>query len=294
MAKESLFNKEFLAKLEYLYLVSKKLLSGKNRSERRSRKIGSGVEFADYREYVPGDDPRHIDWNLYARLQKLFLRLFEEEEDLYVYILLDISASMTLGEPNRLDYARRVAASLAYITLNNLDRVSLLTFGEKLEGRLPPNRGKKNIFKILKFLDRLPDGAKTNSEASLRTFVHQTKRRGVAIVISDFFDEKGYEQAFNFLRYHKYEIYAIQLYDQRDFDTKLRGDVELVDFETGEVLSTTLSPKMITAYREAFFEFCDELDRFCKKNEISLFRTQIQIPFEELILDIFRRGGFLR
>ncbi len=294
MPEETLFNKDFLAKLEYLYLVSKKLMSGKNRSERRSKKIGSGVEFADYREYVPGDDPRHIDWNLYARLQKLFLRLFEEEEDLYVYILLDISKSMTLGEPNRLDYARRVAASLAYITLNNLDRVSLITFGEKLEGRLPPHRGKKNIFKVLKFLDRLPKGAGTNTENSLRAFVHQTSRRGIAIVISDFFDEKGYQQALNFLRYHKFEIYAIQLYDQRDFHPKLKGDVELVDYETGAILATTLSPKMLEAYRQAFWDFCDELDRFCKKNEITLFRTKIQIPFEDLILDIFRRGGFLR
>tara|TARA_B100000609_G_C17219341_1_gene438888 strand:+ start:1182 stop:2066 length:885 start_codon:yes stop_codon:yes gene_type:complete len=293
VANDSLFNQEFLAKLDYLYLISKKLLSGQNKAERRSRKIGSGIEFADYREYVPGDDLRHIDWNLYARLGKLFLRLFEEEEDLYVYILLDISPSMTLGSPSRLDYGRRVAAALAYITLNNLDRISMITFGDKLEGRLPPCRGKNNIFKVLQFLDALEPMKGTHLEESLRTFVHQTKRRGVAVVISDFYDEKGYESALNFLRYHKFDIYALQLFDQKELQPDIRGDVELVDHETGEVLTTTLSPALVRAYREAFEEFCEEIEQYCKRSEITLFRTDIQVPFEDLILNIFRQGGFL-
>ncbi len=291
---ESLFDNEFIKKLEYLYLVSKKLLLGKSKSERRSRKIGSGIEFADYREYVPGDDIRHIDWNLYARLEKLFLRLFEEEEDLYVYILLDVSGSMRMGSPSRLDYARRVAAALAYITLNNLDRVSLFTFGDTIKTRLPPHRGKNNIFKVLQFLERLPEQSDTNTKESLKTFVHQTKRRGVAIILSDFFDPGGYEEAFNFLRFHKYDTFAIQVYDESELEAAMRGDVELIDQETGERLMTTLSPRMIQAYREAFDEFCEELEQFCLKREVSLFRTSTQIPFEELILDIFRSGGFLQ
>lgn len=290
---ESLFDSEFLEKLEYLYLVSKKLLSGQNRAERRTRKSGSGIEFADFREYVPGDDIRHIDWNLYARLGKLFLRLFEEEEDLYVYLLLDISPSMRLGANNRLDYARRVAAALAYITLSNLDRVSLITFSGKLDGRLPPHRGKNNIFKVLRFLETLPESQETNLEESLRTFVHQNTRRGVAIVLTDFYDEAGYQKAFNFLRYHKYEIYAIQLVDEAELQTELRGDIELIDHETGEALTTTLTPRLMQAYREAFEQFCEDIEQFCLKSEITLFRAPIQIPFEDLILDIFRKRGFL-
>lgn len=294
MAQESLFSQEFLSKLEYLYLVIKKLLIGNAKAERRSRKIGSGIEFADYREYVPGDDPRHIDWTLYARLEKLFLRLFEEEEDLYVYVLVDISASMRMGSPSRLHYASKVAAALAYITLNNLDRVSVLTFGDKLIGRMPPNRGKKNIMKVLHFLSTLPEAKLTDTKTSLRTFVHQTKRRGVAIVISDFYDEAGYVQAMNYLRYHKYDIYAIQLYDEKELEPSLRGDVELVDHETGQILPATLSPRLVKAYREAFEQFCTDLEEYCRKSEISLFRTSVQVPFEDLILDIFRRRGFLK
>lgn len=290
---ESLFDNEFLEKLEYLYLVSKKLLSGKSKAERRTRKSGSGIEFADFREYVPGDDIRHIDWNLYARLGKLFLRLFEEEEDLYVYLLLDISPSMTLGQPNRLDYGRRVAAALAYITLSNLDRVSLMTFSSKINGRLPPHRGKNNIFKVLRFLEMLPESEETNLEESLKTFVHQSSRRGVAIVLSDFYDRNGYQQALNYLRYYKYEIYAIQLVDESEFQTELRGDIELIDHETGEVLTTTMTPRLMQSYREAFDEFCAELEEFCLKSEMTLFRAPIQIPFEDLILDIFRKRGFL-
>ena len=292
---ESLFDKDFLEKLEYLYLISKKILSGQNRAERRTRKVGSGIEFADYREYAPGDDIRHIDWTLYARLEKLFLRMFEEEEDLYVYILLDISPSMKMSQPSRMDYALRVAASLAYITLSNLDRVSLMTFGEKVEGRLPPSRGKANIFKVLKFLERIPEikTSGTNAEESLRAFVHQNKRRGIAVLISDFYDEAGFQEALNYLRYYRYEIFAIQLYDERELDLSLRGDVELIDHETGERISTTLSPRLIKAYQDAFQQFCEELEGHCLKREVTLFRTSIQIPFEDLVLDIFRRGGFL-
>lgn len=290
---ESLFDNEFLEKLEYLYLVSKKLLTGASRADRRSRKTGSGIEFADFREYVPGDDIRHIDWNLYARLGKLFLRLFEEEEDLYVYLLIDVSASMRLGTPNRLGYALRVAAALAYITLSNLDRVSLLTFSDQVLNRLPPHRGKNNIFKVLRFLENAPEGTTTSLEDSLRTFVHQNSRKGVAIVLTDFFDPKGYEQAFNVLRYYKHETYAIQLIDESEFQTELRGDVELIDHETGETIVTTLTPRLMQAYRDAFEEHCEQVEQFCLKNEITSFRAPIQIPFEDLILDIFRKRGFL-
>jgi hypothetical protein len=124
--------------------------------------------------------------------------------------------------------------------------------------------------------------------------VHQNHRRGIAVTISDFFDQRGYERAFDFLRYYKYEIYAIQLYDQSELETTLRGDIELIDSESGDVLQTTLSPRLMAAYRKAFDDFCLELQQYCLRKEISLFSTATQIPFEELMLDIFRKGGFLQ
>ncbi len=296
MAKNSLFDPEFIKKMEYLYLISKKLFRGKSRSERRSRKIGSGIEFADYREYVPGDDLRHIDWNLYARLEKLFLRLFEEEEDLYIYLILDSSRSMwsDRSEETKLLYGKKVAASLAYIALNNLDRVGVLSVGEGIYSQLPPSRGKKNIFKVLRFLDELPSGDKTDLRRSIREFVHGSRRRGIAVLISDFYDLNGYLEALKLLRYYKFEVYAVQLYDRRELEGTFRGDVELIDAETGEKLSVTLSPALWREYRRAHEKFSKELENFCLEREISLFKVPIQTPFEELILNIFRRGGFLR
>lgn len=130
-------------------------------------------------------------------------------------------------------------------------------------------------------------------EDSLQAFVHQSKRRGIAVLLSDFYDEKGYRQALDYLRYFRYDIFAIQLFDERELNPDVRGDVELIDHETGERLTTTLSPRLIKAYQEAFEQYCQELEQYCLQSEITLFRTSIQVPFEDLVLDIFRRGGFL-
>lgn len=147
-----LFDEGFLKKLEYLHIVSRKLFTGRTRAERRSRKVGSGIEFADHRDYAPGDDFRYLDWNIYGRMGKLLLRLFEEEEDLHIYFLLDISDSMAMGAPSKVHYGMRVAAALCYVGLANLDRVSVTTFADGLRDRLPPARGKGRIFKVLDFL----------------------------------------------------------------------------------------------------------------------------------------------
>src|SRR5690606_27652253 len=133
-----LFDESFLNKIEYLYIVSKKIFAGKLRAERKTRKVASGIEFADHRGYAPGDDFRYLDWKIYARTQKLLLRLFEEEEDLYIYFLVDTSDSMLLGTPRKIDYGKKVAAALAYIGLSNMDRVCIVPFNAKATGRLPP------------------------------------------------------------------------------------------------------------------------------------------------------------
>src|SRR5215468_8696574 len=142
-AKRDLFDEGFLKKLEYLAIVSRKVFAGRLRAERRSRKTGAGIEFADHRDYAPGDDIRYLDWNIYGRMDKLLLRLFEEEEDLHVYLLLDASASMRTGRPPKLEYPKKVTAALSYVALANLDRVSILPFGgDEAREPLPPARGK--------------------------------------------------------------------------------------------------------------------------------------------------------
>jgi uncharacterized protein (DUF58 family) len=293
--RDARFDDQFLKKLEYLYIVSKKIFSGRLRAERRTKKTGSGIEFADHRNYTLGDDFRYIDWNIYGRMERLLLRLFEEEEDLSIYILVDCSKSMAIGQPrSKLDYALRVAAALCYVGLSNLDRVSIIPFSNDLHERLPPERGKGRIFKVFQFLQAVEPGGITQLAPSITKFVHQTKRRGMAVVISDFYDPAGYEEGLNVLRYHKYEPFAIQVYDPKEADPPLHGDLTLIDCETGDPREVTISAKLLAEYRKEHERYCKELEEFCTKRALPFFRTHTGVPFDELILKIFRAGGFVK
>jgi uncharacterized protein (DUF58 family) len=294
-AARELFDDEFLKKLEYLYLVSKKLFAGNLRAERRTRRIGAGIEFADHRNYAVGDDFRYIDWNIFGRMDRLLLRLFEEEEDLSIYLLLDASRSMGLGEPGpKLDYAKKLVAALCYVGLANLDRVSIQPFASELGERLPPARGKGRIFKVFEFLRGVAPGGVTHLGPCLERFVSQNKRRGLAVVVSDFYDPDGYEEGLNVLRYHKFEPFVIQLYDEKEAHPPLHGDLTLIDCETGEPREVTISAALLEKYTREHERYCQELSTFCTRRATPFFRTHTGVPFDELVLRIFRAGGFLK
>ena len=293
--RSALFDERFLKTLEHLHMVSRKVFAGNLRAERRTRKVGSGIEFADHRTYARGDDFRYIDWNLYGRLDRLLLRLFEEEEDLHIYVLIDCSDSMAIGQPlPKLHYAMQVGAALTYVGLANLDRVSIIPFGDRLLGRLPLARGKNRIFRVFEFLRECEIGGKTELAECMKDFVHQNKRRGLAVVISDFYDPKGFEQGINTLRYHKFEPFVLQVYDLREASPNLVGDLALVDCETGDTKEVTVSKSLLEAYERAHEGYCKELEAYCTKYAMPFFRTHTAIPFDELVLKIFRSGGFLR
>lgn len=292
-ARSGLFDDAFLKRLEYLEIVARKTFAALNRGERRSKRLGAGLEFVDHRRYSPGDDFRNIDWNVYARLGKLLLRLYEEEEDLFVYVLVDASLSMTLAHNAKLDHAKKIGASLAYIALANLDRASLVTFSERLTSRMMPVRGKGQIFRIFDFFDRVDPGGKTSFEESMKAFVHDTKRRGLVVVLSDFYAQDGYESGLNLLRYHRFEPVVIQLTDQRELEPNLRGDILLVDAETGEQKEITLTPKLLQKYRAAHAAFAGELEAYCKSHHLPFFQAPVQRPFDEVVLTLLRSGGFL-
>lgn len=296
MSDENLFNEEFLKKLEMLYIISRKIASGAMRAERRTKKIGSGIEFADHRNYTMGDDFRNLDWNIYARSRKLLLRLFEEEEDLYIYFLVDASESMTMGVggAHKFRYAKQLAGALSYIGLANLDRVSVIPFNTKLTARLPPARGRGQIYKIFKFLNTIEPGGETSIKDAFKTFVSQNKRRGVAVVLSDFYDPDGFVEGLNFLRYQKFEPIVMQLFDETELSPALRGDLQLVDCETGDVRDVTVTAGLMKRYRQAFDEFSTELEDFCVKRNLLYFRAPIQQPFDEVVMRVFRAGGFLK
>lgn len=324
--EDSLFDDAFLKRLEYLEIVARKAMASPDRGERRSRKLGAGLEFADHRRYSPGDDFKHIDWNVYARLGKLLLRQYEEEEDLYVYLMVDASASMSVGRDaapgamkstkaeaaagpatkgtgpsgkvtparTKLDQARRMAAALAYIALAGLDRASLVTFSEKLGQRLLPARGKAQIFRILQFLRQVEPGGTTTFGDSMRAFVHETKRRGLVVLLSDFYAQDGWEEGLNLLRYHRFEPVVVQLVDERELSPNLRGDILLVDVETQATKEITLTPRLLEKYRAAHAAFSSELESHCKARQIAYYQASVQAPFDELVVAMLRTGGFLK
>lgn len=294
MAEIEKFDEAFLKRLEYLYIVSKKIVAGANWAERKTRIVGSGLEFADFRNYSAGDDLRNIDWKLFARTEKLFLKLYEEEEDLFIYFLVDTSRSMAIGNPNKFSYARKVVAALAYIGLANFDRVSIIPFTSKITGRLPPSRGKGQIFKVFEFLNGLKPESETSLKDAFRTFVAQNKRRGIVVVLSDFYDPSGFEEGLNLLRYHRFEPMVIHVYDDRELDPNILGDVQLVDCETGAITDITVTAGLKRAYVKAFEKMASELEDYCVKRQILYFRVPIQTPYDDLVMGVFRAGGFLK
>jgi uncharacterized protein (DUF58 family) len=287
------FDEEFLKRLEYLYIVSQKIASRQQQADRETEIVGSGIEFAEHRQYTPGENFQNIDWNLYARTEELFLKFFEEEKDLYIYFLLDSSQSMQVGGGEKWRYAKQVVAALSYIGLSNLDRVSIVPFFSQLGDRLPPTRGSDQIFTIFEFLQSIQPGERTEMEDAFEQFVTQHDRSGMAVVVSDFYDPEGFEEALDFLRYHKFDPVVIQLYDERELDPDLQGEVEVVDCETGDIRQVTVTPGLIESYKEAFQEYSEQIREYCNKHRSLYFQAPVQQAFDELILQVFRAGGFL-
>jgi uncharacterized protein (DUF58 family) len=290
---EELFDEAFQKRLEYLALVSRRVFAGRTRAERRSRRAGAGVEFADYRSYYPGDDYRQIDWNVYGRVDRLMLRLYEQEEDLSVYLLLDCSASMQFGTPRKLDYAKKLTAALAYVALNHLDRVSITALDEAVVERLAPTRGKNRIFTVFDFLRPLRPGGRTNLADALGTFVAQNKRRGVAILISDLYDPAGFEEGINRLRYGRFEAHVIHVCDPTDADPRLHGEVDIVDAETGESRQVTVTPRLLARYGEAHAAYVERVRSFCLRKRVGLSVIDTRTPVEEAMLRLLRHGGLV-
>jgi len=290
----ALFNEEFLKKLEYLHIVSRKVFSGQMRAERPTKKLGAGVEFADHRDYAPGDDFRYLDWNIYGRLDRLLVRLFQEDEELYIYILLDASASMLTGRESKFDQARRVVCALAYIGLANLDRVGIVTFTDNLREEMHLKRGKSQIFSIFDFLEPLKCAGITNLEDSVRQFVHRRHRRGIVIIASDFFDRDGYEGALKLLGHHGFSAYVVHMVAPEDRHGVPLGDIELVDIETDARREITINETILDSYMHAYDTYADSIERFCLNRGFGYVRTQANIPFQDIVLKVFRRGGFVK
>lgn len=291
---DDLFDDDFQRKLDYLALVSRRVFAGRMRAERRTKKSGSGVEFADHRDYQPGDDFRYLDWNVYQRFDRLLLRLFEEEEDLAIYIIVDQSASMAFGDGKKLRYAKRVAAALAYVGLANLDRVSVIGANDHVAERMQQTRGKARIFKVFRFLKTLKADGTTDLGDAMKGFVAQNKKRGLAVLISDLYDPQGFERGINVLRYNKFDPFVVHVTDETEAKPKLHGDVLLYDCETGDERELTVTASVLKKFEGAYRDYLQDIERFCSSHTVPSIRADVGVPFDELVLRVFRRGGFLR
>ncbi len=290
-----MFDSEFLARLEYLALVAKRIVRGELRAERLSQVKGSGVQFADFRKYVAGDDFRYVDWNAYARLGQMLLKMFEEEQDLHVYLLLDSSRSMASGDPEKLTYAKKLVAALAYITLSNLDRAGVSLFGPGLTDEVPVARGKGRIMSLLEFLASAePSDGDTDLSRTAEQFLHRPRRRGIVVVVSDLFDRKGYRAALDRLRFSRHQVYVVQVTAESDRDPGLLGDLDLVDCESGDVREVTVTEKALVSYRAAVDRFYEDVSSYGRQFEVPIAQVVTSMDFESVILDMFRRGGLVR
>lgn len=289
-----LLDPQFLVKLEQLELVSRKIFLGLMKGERRSKRKGQSVEFADYRNYVKGDDLRFLDWNLYARLDRLFLRLFMEEEDLHFYLLIDNSLSMDFGTPNKLLYAKQIAAALAFIGLVNMDRVVIEAFNERLTQSLPAVRGRRSLFRVLDFLGKLEPAGPSNLREALRTFSIKSSGKGVVVLLSDMMDKGGYEDALRYLVARSFDIYVIQILSQEETDPEIIGDLKLIDIEDNDEAEVTVSAPLIQRYKQNLAAYQSALQEYCNRRGISFMFTSNQVPFDRLVLTYLRQRGLVR
>lgn len=295
MVQENLlFSEEFLRQLEHLTMLTRRPVAGHLRGHHRSRRTGTGMVFTDYRPYSTGDDTRNLDWGTYLRLDRLILRLFEEEADLPVYIFLDVSRSMGFGTPSKFDFARKFAAALAYIGLINHDRVSIVAFADGVVEEMPARRGKNQVWRALHFLERMEAHGRTSLQAAFRSFFGARRTRGLAVLISDFLDPEGFEQSFQVIRQFRHDVFAVHIMSPDELDPPLADEVLLVDSESGASNRVLVTPELVHAYHDSFQRHCGEIEAFCRSHGWGYLRSSTAAPFEEMMLKSLREEGLLR
>src|SRR6059036_464403 len=302
--RAGLLSPKLLRQLEQFQLLAQRRAKSSARGERRSRARGQSVEFADYRNYVAGDDFRYLDWNLYGRLERLFLKLYEEERELPVRIFLDASESMTFGEPRKFDFARQVAAAIGYVALSGFDRVSVIPFpafptnGETgqapntmelaVRGALRSVRGKKSAMQFFQNLTALTAGGAANLNEALRRGALEARQAGVAIVLSDFLDPAGYESGLTALVGRGFQVNIVQILAPDELNPGTYGDLRLVDAETGGIQEVTFGRYRLKAYQQSVQNFCQRLREFCQARGINFFTAGSDTALEQLLLKQLR------
>jgi uncharacterized protein (DUF58 family) len=288
-----LLSPELLARLERLEFVSRKVFRGRMKGERRSKRKGQSVEFHDFRHYVPGDDLRLIDWNLYARLDQLFLKLFQEEEDLHFYALIDASESMNFGDPTKLLVAKQLAAALGYIGLCRADRVSVAALGP--EGRRAPIlRSRSSLWKLLSYLESIESGYNVSLYDGVKDFSLRNSGSGVAVLISDMMDKHGYESALRMLIGRRMDVFVMHVLSPEEIDPPLRGDRKLIDVEDGDSAEITINAVVLERYKETVKSFIGSIKAFCSRRSITYIPVRTDTSVETIVTKYLRERGVVR
>ncbi len=293
-----IFDEATLRKLEQLSLVATHVRVGLLKGDRRSSKKGSSVEFADYRDYSQGDDLRRFDWNVFARLERPFIKLLEEEEDLAVHILVDASASMNWpeggAEANKFHYALRLAGALGYIALVSGDRVGVTWLTGKGNLSWGPYRGRQNALPMFQYLEAGEAVGYTRLNEAIRDYALRARRPGLLILISDLFSPSGFMDGLNALLSRGYELVIVQLLSQEEMDPPLGRDVKLVDVESRATAELTLDIPTISRYKQRLGEWQSETAKYAANNGIYFVPVMTDLPWDKLVLNSLRSRDIVR
>lgn len=292
-ATSQLLPPELLARLERLELVSRKVFRGRLKGERKSRRKGQSVEFADFRAYVPGDDLRFVDWNLYARLDRLFLKLFLEEEDLHVYFLVDASPSMDFGEPTKFYFAKQIASALAFVGMCRGDRVKIEFLGAENTAS-PPLRGRSQLWRMLDFVQAVEPTQLFTLSESIKRFALRNTGRGIVVLLSDLMDKQGYESALRMLVGQQMDVFVMHLLSPEEMEPELKGDLKLVDCEDDDEAEVSVSNQLLKKYKATLAAFVDQTRRFCSKRGITYMLTRSDQGADVLVSQYLRERGLVR
>jgi uncharacterized protein (DUF58 family) len=290
----SLLSPELLARLEAMELISRKIFRGRMKGERRSPRKGQSVEFADFRNYVPGDDLRFVDWNTYARLDRLFLKMYLEEEDLHFFGLIDASRSMDFGQPSKFLFAKQLLAALGFVGLARGDRVKIETLGQPLRRAAPAFRGRRSLWRMLGHLESLSSGEDITLLEGVKNFCLRNSGKGIVVLVSDLLDKAGYESALRWLIARDLDVYVVHVLSPAELDPALEGDLRLVDCEDGDEAEITVSGPLLARYRQTLAAFLESARQFCVRRGVAWMPANSSQAIEELVHGCLRQGGLVR
>ena len=294
MSSENFFSGAFFQQLERLSVLSKGRVSSHLRGHHRSARTGSDMIFSDYRPYVGGDDLRNLDWGIYLRLDRLVLRLFEEEADQPVYIFLDVSNSMDFGVPNKLEFSKKLSAALAYIGLINHDRVSLTTYSDNLLQVVPARRGNKQIWRTMHLLEQVKASGNTDLKTALNRFFGAKRSRGLVVIISDFLETGGWDTTFKNLRTAKHDVFAVHVSSPQERDPEVMEDILLVDSEDGGTIDFQMTQSSRDLYKQEFRAHVNSLKQFLHRLGWGYLSASTDLAFEDLFFQILKEKGLFR